>query len=185
MKRRYVVLSKIRTPLMMEKFNWQFWRAVADGNCKKHDGDRCEPTRTPMCERCAIRRTPVCAHMEDGHRCAIGVRLIISGVRLVSVWCATEPSWCATEASFWERLHRTHRFHMQQVNPMRLMRPICRANLHKSEVANLTTCGAHQYHLAHTRRKPPSALVSDQVEDPKKFLLSEVSNRYHTENLAV
>mgnify|MGYP000915880229 CR=1 FL=1 len=129
---------------------------------QKHDGDRCEPTRTLMCERCAIRRTPVCAHMEDGHRCAIGVRLIITGVRLVSVWCATE-------ASFWEKSHRAHRFHMQQVNPKCPMRPIRRANLHKSQGANLTTCGAHQYHLPHTRRKPPRSLVSDQVEDPKKF----------------
>ena len=32
----------------------------------------------------------MCAHMEDGHRCAIGMRVIITGVRLVSVWCGTE-----------------------------------------------------------------------------------------------
>ena len=160
---------------------WQFCHAVAGGNCKARRRQVWAHSHTDvraMCKRCAIRRTPVCAHMKDGHRCAIGVRVIITGVRLVSVWCATE-------ASFWEKSHRTHRFHMQQVNPKCPMRPIRRANLHKSEGANLTTCGAHQYHLPHTRRKPPRSLVSDQVEDPKKFLISEVSNRYHTENSAV
>ena len=135
----------------------------------------------PVCERCAIRRTPVCAHMKDGHRCAPDNHWCACRKRLVSVWCAFE-------ASFWKKAHQAHQavwIHMQQVNPKCPKRPIRRANLHKSEGANLTTCRTHLYHLAHITRKPESALVSVQVGVPKKFKILQVSNRYHTENTAV